>query len=86
LNSEIRKKYHEALKKYKDTLKHKKEIFHEKKLQDLEIAAETDPNSFWKNLKNTSDSCDDLSSSSSQITNQEWISHFENLHRLQNIT
>jgi hypothetical protein len=62
-HSKIRKKYHEALKIYKDTLKHKKEIFHEKKLQDLEIAAETDPNSFWKNLKDMSDSCDDLSSS-----------------------
>jgi hypothetical protein len=42
LNSEIGKKYHEALKIYKDTLKHKNDFFHEKKLQDLEIAAETD--------------------------------------------
>ena len=56
-----------------------------KKLKDWEIAAKTDPNSFWKNLKNMSDSCDDLSSSSTQITNQKWISHFENLHTKHNL-
>jgi hypothetical protein len=46
----------------------------------LEIAAETDPNSFWNNLKNMSDSCD---SSSTQITNQKL--HFENLHTKHNL-
>ena len=32
-----------------------------------------------------SDSCDDLSSSSTQITNKKWISHFENLHKKHNL-
>ena len=53
LNSEIRKKYHETLKISKDTLKHKKELFHKKKLEELERAAENDPNSFWKHSGKT---------------------------------
>ena len=61
LNCEIRKEYMMFLEFIKNTLKFKKEHFHQNKLQDLERASESDPNSFWKTLKNTSDSYDNPS-------------------------
>ena len=85
LNCEIRNEYHIALKSYKNTLKLKKELFHQNKLQDLEQASESDPNSFWKTLKNMSDSYDNPSTNSTDITAENWTSHFKSLHTKHNL-
>ena len=80
LNPELRNEYHNALKIYKDTLRRKKEIFQEQKLDELQKALDSGPNSFWKTLKNISDSYDESFSNSSHIIDHKWLSHFESLH------
>ena len=54
-NLAIRKAYHTALKTYKETLERKRTKFPNDVLIELEKAAEDNPNSFWKTLRNASD-------------------------------
>ena len=79
-NNDLRNEYHKALKIYKDTLKQKKELFHRKQLNELDKASETSPSLFWKTLKNIGDDFDDTMSNTSNITGNNWISHFATLH------
>ena len=85
-NTVIREEYHNTLKMYKDTLRRKKEEFHEMKLNDLEAASESDPNSFWSTLKNLGDDIHEQSSHSSNVTAPNWVSHFESLHAKHNLS
>ena len=80
LNPELWNEYHNALKIYKDTLRRKKEIFQKQKLDELEKALDSDTNSFWKTLKNISDSYDEPSSNPLHIIDHKWLSHFQSLH------
>ena len=54
-NLNLRNSYHEVLKDYKNTLRRKKDEFYQQKLNELESAAEKNPQSFWKVLKTVDD-------------------------------
>ncbi|CAB4035912.1 Hypothetical predicted protein [Paramuricea clavata] len=79
MNENLRIRYHNKLKVYKNILKLKKEKFQFEKLVDLENAAQNDPNSFWKILKNIEDETPN-SSGSNVISEEQWLSYFQTLH------
>ena len=79
-NQEIRNSYQTALRTYKRTLQNKKHEFQQNKIEEIIRATENDPKSFWKTLKNASDSTDDNANSNNTPSGGELLTHFKNLH------
>ena len=77
-NANLRQDYHANLKECKNTLKYKKEGFHNRKLVELEEAAQKDPNSFWKTLKTVDETRS--TPKPNQIPESQWLNHFKTLH------
>ena len=83
-NIDIRNEYHDILKDYKNTLKLKKAEFHQQKLNEIEIATKKDPNEFWKLLKTCDDDINNETANNT-ISEEQWYSHFQNLHSKPNL-
>ena len=73
----LRIKYHEKLKEFKKRCRSKRFIFWQDKFQEIE-ASLNDSKDFWKKWKNASEI--DISQRDTQITGNQWFSHFSNLH------
>jgi hypothetical protein len=82
-NLNLRNSYHELLKDYKNTLRLKKDEFYQQKLNELESAAEKNPQLFWKVLKTVND--DITNTTPNNIPESQWYSHFQTLHSKHNL-
>ena len=79
-NITVRNSYHDALKSYKTTLQIKQNEFQNNIIKNLEETSQTDSNLFWKTLQNSNDNIDTESNSENSPKENEWFSHFEQLH------
>jgi hypothetical protein len=71
------------LKDYKNTLRLKKDEFYQQKLNEVESAAEKNPQSFWKVLKTVDD--DITNTTPNNIPESQWYSYFQTLHSKHNL-
>ena len=79
-NLAIREAYHTTLKHYKEILHTKKDKYQNDKLIELEKAAENNPDSFWKTLRNISDDVENSSDPTYSPKAENWSNHFSKLH------
>ena len=73
----LKVKYHEKLKEFKGKCRSKRFMFWQNKFNEIEASLK-DPKMFWKKWKSASEL--DSQQRKSNITGDQWFSHFSNLH------